>query len=76
MRNPETIPRYEIPDYVYEVGAEPATGSCWNCGHRCEVFIAGLFRDLCASERDDGSYGELMEAPADMRDCERWVDGE
>lgn len=73
MRNPDSIPRYEIPDYVYEAGVEPATGSCWNCGHKCEVFIEGLYRDLCASERDDGSYGELTEAPADMFDCSRWV---
>ena len=72
MRNPDSIPRYELPDYVQE--AQHPTGSCWNCGHMCEVFIDRLTRTLCAADRDDGSFGELREASPDIHDCERWVD--
>ena len=32
--DPDSIPRFEIPEQVYmDYDDEPATGACWNCDH-------------------------------------------
>lgn len=55
-------------------GDEPATGSCWNCGHAAQVCINGKWYDLCAKERDENASGDLEIADDSTRNCEGWVD--
>ena len=51
---------------------EPDTGSCWNCGHACNVLLGRKLYDLCALKRDDGTHGELEFCDPSIRDCESW----
>lgn len=75
--NPDTIPRYEIPEQVYAVyDEEPPMGSCWNCTHMVEVKLRGMRYMLCAIERDVSASGDLSVCEADTRDCEDWQDYE
>ena len=70
--NPDRIPRFEIPDYVYQDDSEPDTGSCWNCRHFAEVTINGTSYSVCCRNRDDGSDGEVYHQSSPFYDCDGW----
>lgn len=67
----DAIPRYEIPDFTDE---EPATGSCWNCGHMVEVKLGGKTYSLCVANRDHEGAGDVCEALPETVECHDWLD--
>lgn len=71
--DPDSIPRYEIPEQVYmDYDEEPERGACWNCGHTAELYVGGKSYVICVAERDDGSNGEVSLCDFDKRECGSW----
>lgn len=75
--DPDSIPRYEIPEQVYmDYDEEPERGACWNCDHMVEVKVGGKSYCLCVLERDVSASGDVFECDPDLRDCKDWEDYE
>lgn len=71
--DPDSIPRYEIPEQVfYEQDDEPEYGACWNCCHAVDVMVNGRSYMLCVSERDMTGDGDVTECDVSVRECKEW----